>query len=119
MEIGPLSEWVAAAAELLAVGVALFLPYYTARQARKHRQRGLRLLLQHLVQAAVDQEPDSIRSLDLFLKITFLGNNDPNNDQLLLVGNQILDVLRQADLSATDQRQRVTGLLGTLSLTLN
>lgn len=32
MEIGPLSEWVGALAEFIAVTVALFLPYYTARK---------------------------------------------------------------------------------------
>lgn len=35
MDWGPISEWAAAVAELLAVSVALFLPYYTEHRKEK------------------------------------------------------------------------------------
>lgn len=112
MEIGPISEWVAAIAEILAVVVALFLPYYTAYKAKKHQQRNLRLVLQKLVQAAVADEPDSVKTLDIFLKISFLGNSDPANDNLLLVGNQVLALLKDSAISDPVKQDRINDLLG-------
>ncbi|SMS14923.1 hypothetical protein [Levilactobacillus zymae] len=118
MEIGPISEWVAAIAEILAVVVALFLPYYTAYKAKKHQQRNLRLVLQKLVQAAVADEPDSVKTLDIFLKISFLGNSDPANDNLLLVGNQVLALLKDSAISDSVKQDRINDLLGQVQLTL-
>jgi hypothetical protein len=37
MDWGPISEWAAAVAELLAVSVALFLPYYTEHRKEKKK----------------------------------------------------------------------------------
>lgn len=37
MEIGSLAEWVESFAEILAVSVALFLPYYQKRKANKEK----------------------------------------------------------------------------------
>ncbi|MGP4115655.1 hypothetical protein ACS4N0_00635 [Levilactobacillus zymae] len=118
MEIGPISEWVAAIAEILAVVVALFLPYYTAYKAKKHQQRNLRLVLQKLVQAAVADEPDSVKTLDIFLKISFLGNSDPANDNLLLVGNQVLALLKDSAISDSVKQDRINDLLGQVQLIL-
>ncbi|GEO68890.1 hypothetical protein [Levilactobacillus acidifarinae] len=118
MEIGPISEWVAAIAEILAVVVALFLPYYTAYKAKKHQQRNLRVVLQKLVQAALADEPDSVKTLDIFLKISFLGNTDPANDNLLLVGNQALAILKDPAVAGPDKRDRITDLFSQVHLTL-
>lgn len=118
MEIGPISEWVAAIAEILAVVVALFLPYYTAYKTKKHQQRNLRLVLQKLVQAAVADEPDSVKTLDIFLKISFLGNSDPANDNLLLVGNQVLALLKDSAISDSVKQDRINDLLGQVQLSL-
>jgi len=118
MEIGALAEWVAGVAELLAVSVALFLPYYTANKTKKHQQRNLRLVLQKLVGGYFSQEPDSIKTLDIFLKVSFLGNTDPANDELFLVGNEVLSLLKSPSVGPDTKRQRADQLLAQLDLTV-
>lgn len=116
MESGPLSEWVAAFAELAAVVVALFLPYYNAYKEKKHTERYLRLVLKTMVTAALNGEPDSIKTLDLFLKITLLKNTDSANDKLLLVGNQIVEILNDDKSDKAVKQQKVIKLMGQLDI---
>ena len=116
MESGPLSEWVAAFAELAAVVVALFLPYYNAYKEKKHTERNLRLVLKTMVTAALNGEPDSIKTLDLFLKITLLKNTDSANDKLLLVGNQIVEILNDDKSDKAVKQQKVIKLMGQLDI---
>lgn len=118
MEIGPLSEWTAAAAELLAVTVALFLPYYTQVRERRHRRRNLRLVLPRLTLSALRGDPDGLKNLTTFLAIAFLGNADPANDQLLLCGQEISVVLKDPKLDQGQQRQAIEALLRKVGLTL-
>lgn len=116
MEIGALADWAEAGAELLAVCVALFMPYYTAYKAKKHRQRNLQVVLQRLVQAVLEGQPDSLKTLDIFLKISFLSNEDANNDELLLTGNQVVALYADQTLSAAARQARVIQLMAQVQL---
>lgn len=119
MEIGPLSEWVAAFAEIAAVIVALFLPYYNSYKEKMHNRRNLRLVLKEMVEAALDKEESSLTTLKIFLKITLLKNTDPAMDGLILVGNQIMEVLVNPKYDDATKRQRAKELLGTLDIQIS
>lgn len=119
MEIGPLSEWVAAFAEISAVVVALFLPYYNSYKEKMHNRRNLRLVLKSMVESALAKEEGSLPTLEIFLKITLLKNTDPAMDGLILVGNQILDILKNQNYDAESKHQQAKTLLATLDITID
>jgi hypothetical protein len=94
MEIGPLSEWVAAAAEICAVCVALFLPYYQEHKKAVLRKRNFILVLKRLSLEA-SNNIDSLRDLELFLKISYLTVSNAEGNQDLMVGLKIVHVIKE------------------------
>lgn len=118
LEMGPLADWAEATAELLAVCVALFLPYYTDYQKKKHQRRNLKIVLQELVQAALEQRPDSVKTLDIFIKVSFLGNRDSANDELLMVGSHMVSLFEDTALDRQATQQEVVRLMTQLGLSV-
>ena len=65
MSIGPLSEWVTAAAEIAAVCVALFLPVYDKKQEKRKKTRNMKAIFRFLMRKALDEKDTSILNLTL------------------------------------------------------
>ncbi|MFT8412027.1 MAG: hypothetical protein ABF743_05680 [Schleiferilactobacillus perolens] len=94
MDWGPISEWAAAVAELLAVSVALFLPYYTEHRKEKRKIRNLRVAINHLSQQALAGEKDAVVTLEIFLNVSFLTTSSTEAEQLIVAGRLILDSIK-------------------------
>ncbi len=93
MLIGPLSEWVSAIAEILAVCVALFLPYLTAYRASKSRRKKFVTSIAHLTGEALDGNDRSRKELSSFLNVGFLISNNDKEQDVIRTGMQILNLL--------------------------
>ncbi|MDF7638107.1 hypothetical protein PT285_01470 [Lactobacillus sp. ESL0791] len=109
MEIGSLSEWVTAAAEIAAVCVALFLPYYEKRQEKKKRTRNLKLVLRSLVNAAL--ETGSTSNLKSYLKISYLINDNDNDKPIFSVAQQAITIIDDETLSELEKKKEIDELL--------
>ncbi|ETY73677.1 hypothetical protein [Lactiplantibacillus fabifermentans] len=94
MEIGPLSEWIAAFAEIIAVIVALFLPYVTARRERgKRLQRFKKIVSQSLNKAEQNQLNQDFDDFRAFIRISSLLETDETLLAVLQVGQEIVNVV--------------------------
>lgn len=111
MEIGPLSEWVGALAEFIAVAVALFLPYYNERKAlhrRLHRYR--HIVEQSLNAAANNQLTDDYRDFRAFIKITLQLDMDDTAVEILEVGQALIATIGDATELSPSQIESVHDL---------
>ncbi|GKT03240.1 hypothetical protein [Furfurilactobacillus entadae] len=93
MEIGPLSEWVTAAAEILAVCTALFLPTITNARTAKRRERKLATSIKHITHQALQGDADAGHQLEIFIKIYFFIAETSHEQNDLLIATQIVDLL--------------------------
>jgi len=101
MEIGPLSEWVAAAAEILAVSVALFLPYYNQRQERLHRLKRFKKIVEQSINVISQNNLSGLDDFRSFIKISSLLEVDEQLLAVLQVGDELISMVdRQTTLSA-------------------
>ncbi|WP_338208766.1 hypothetical protein [Lactiplantibacillus paraxiangfangensis] len=111
MEIGPLSEWVGALAEFIAVAVALFLPYYTARKTRRQRLRRYQHIVdQSLKLAAANQLTEDFRDFQSFVKITLQLDMDDTAVEILEVGQSLVITVNGATTLDTAQLKTVDEL---------
>ncbi|KRM12590.1 hypothetical protein ABTQ33_00305 [Paucilactobacillus suebicus] len=94
MEWGPISEWVAAISEFLAVCVALFLPYYNERREQKRKLRNLRITIKRMGEQAIEGDRISSKTLDLVLMISFLNTSSSENEDLIMAGRKIIDLIK-------------------------
>lgn len=93
MEIGPLSEWVTAVAEILAVCTALFLPYLNQARSARRRQRKFNRTITHLTEAILTGDNDAKRQLEMFLNVSFLSSTSAKEEDSIQVGFEILPLL--------------------------
>lgn len=94
MEIGPLAEWVAGIAELLAVCVALFLPMYNEHKKLQRKIRNLKGTIHRFGQEALDGDRYALRVLDTYLMISYLGNTNGNFETLISQGQVLVDAIK-------------------------
>jgi hypothetical protein len=97
MEIGPLSEWITAIAEVGAVSIALFLPYFNANKEKKIKSRNLKLGIKRLAKQAIEGNDEAVRKLDLFLTISFMNNSNMNDEEVFNIGREILEILKKRE----------------------
>lgn len=94
MEIGPLSEWVGALASFTAVAVALFLPYYTARQQTRRRlQRFHHIVSKSLQLAADNQLTSDFSDFKAFIKISLMLETSDTAVAILQVGHALVTIV--------------------------
>jgi hypothetical protein len=93
MEIGPLAEWVAGIAELLAVCVALFLPMYNEHKKLQRKIRNLKGTIHRFGQEALDGDHYALHVLDTYLMISYLGNTNGNFETLISQGQVLVDAI--------------------------
>ncbi|MFC6275377.1 hypothetical protein ACFQET_07600 [Levilactobacillus tangyuanensis] len=114
MELGPLSEWIGALAEFLAVGVALFLPYWTTHRMANQRRTKFKTVILRYGHAALAGDLTATKDLEIFLKVAFLVDTDDHCQSAISTGFAILNEL---DSPITPNRQqRVEVLLASLTV---
>lgn len=95
MEIGPLSEWVTAVAEILAVSVALFMPHFSDRKKNRLKNLKFKKIIRSYTNQAIKGNLDAIKELDTFLKIAFIMANTQDDQVILAIGQEISGLLKE------------------------
>ncbi|MFC6182184.1 hypothetical protein [Lactiplantibacillus daowaiensis] len=116
MELGTLSEWVAATAETLAVIVALFLPYYTQRQARKARAKRFEKIVSQGISRLAEGDLADLDDFKSFVKISSLLEIDDDLLALLQIGQTAVNVIGSATTLTQTQQHDLAELQQQLRL---
>lgn len=111
MEIGSLAEWVEGLGELLAVSVALFLPYYQQRQENKKKnQRAKQVIISTagtlLDQTEIQKSPNFVE-LQQFVSIYAVLSTNSKTINIVELGDNILDTIADNNVLNHDQKQIV------------
>ena len=108
MEYGSLAEWVESIAEVLAVSVALFLPYFQERRKNKAKNQRAKQVVLQTVRGLMHQE--NIQSSNVLIELkgfveiySMLATNEKIMD-ILAFGSAALQVIDKND-SLNDQQQ--------------
>ncbi len=97
MNIGPLSEWVTAFAEIAAVCVALFLPVYDKKQEKRKRTRNLKAIFRYLIKKSLDEENTS--NLESYFKISYLILDSNDDKQVYSMVQHAIEILKNNEIS--------------------
>ena len=97
MEVGSLAEWVEGGAEILAVSVALFLPYYQTRKNTRAKARRVKQVIIATTRELLDSSdiPNTNEYRELTLFVSFYGALGTNDNALkaIGIGNNIVDII--------------------------
>ncbi|CAJ1185472.1 hypothetical protein CPR19088_GLDEOEPO_00189 [Companilactobacillus paralimentarius] len=109
MEIGSLAEWVEGLGELLAVSVALFLPYYQQRQENKKKnQRAKQVIISTagtlLDQTEIQKSPNFVE-LQQFVSIYAVLSTNSKTINIIELGDNILDTIADNNVLNHNQKQ--------------
>ncbi|WEV51302.1 hypothetical protein OZX69_00850 [Lactobacillus sp. ESL0731] len=105
MELGSISGWVTAFAEIAAVCVALFLPYYENNQERNKRSRNLRLIFKAFIKDALEE--DDTKKLESYFKISYLINDNEDDEQIFSLIQQAIMVINDHQITAEQKEKEV------------
>ncbi|BDR60350.1 hypothetical protein [Lactobacillus xylocopicola] len=108
MEIGPLSEWVTAFAEIAAVCIALFLPAYEKSKEKRKKRRNFKTIAKLLIKKALADQNTS--SLETFLNIGYT-LSDSGDEQVYSVARQALEILQDNSLPQAQKEAEISQLL--------
>lgn len=119
MEIGSLAEWVEGGAEILAVSVALFLPYFQERrQNRAKNQRAKQVIISTAEQLLRDTNINSdkiLSELQGFVQVySMLATNNKTID-IIAQGSAIIDVVGDSDALSSEQQQDIKQIIADLN----
>ena len=109
MEIGPLSEWVTAIAEIAAVCVALFLPVYDKKREKKKRTRNLKKVFIFLIQKALDENDTT--GLEAYFKISYLTIDSLENREIYAVVQPAFEILKKPDTPKQKKEENLKPIL--------
>jgi hypothetical protein len=113
MEIGPLSEWVTAFAEIAAVCVALFLPYFDKRHEKRKKTRNMKIMLKTIIKRALND--NDVTVLESFLKISYLARDDDDDKQILSIAEHAIGVIKDDKLSQEQKNTAVKQIIDYLN----
>ena len=105
MNIGPLSEWVTAFAEIAAVCVALFLPVYDKKQEKRKRTRNLKAIFRYLIKKSLDEENTS--NLESYFKISYLILDSNDDKQVYSMVQHAIEILKNNEISQSKKEQDI------------
>lgn len=121
MEIGSLAEWVEGLGELLAVSVALFLPYYQQRKNNRERnQRAKQVIIgttSSLLNQTHIQSSLTFEELQKFVSIYAVLSTNDKTIKIIDLGDEILEIIgdqNQLTAPQKDQLQQKINQLKTL-----
>ncbi|KGG54477.1 hypothetical protein [Lactobacillus sp. wkB10] len=109
MSIGPLSEWVTAAAEIAAVCVALFLPVYDKKQEKRKKTRNMKAIFRFLIRKALDEKDTS--NLESYFKISYLVIDSNDDKQVYSLVQHAIEILNNKDITQDKKETDVEQLL--------
>ncbi|MDF7669152.1 hypothetical protein [Lactobacillus sp. ESL0703] len=109
MELGSISEWVTAFAEIAAVCVALFLPYYEKRQERNKRSRNLRLIFKGFIKDALEE--NSTKKLESYYKISYLVNDNENDEQVFSLVQQAIKIINDDQITPEQKNKDIQEII--------
>lgn len=115
MEVGPLSEWVTAVAEIAAVCVALFLPYYSEQKKQRRRNLKYKTVIRSYTKRALEGDKNGVENLKQFLKITFLVATSNDDQTVLSTGLQISNLLETYQVGDKKQEESIKQLIKSLN----
>lgn len=92
MSIGPLSEWVPAAAEI----AALFLPVYDKKQEKRKKTRNMKAIFRFLIRKALDEKDTS--NLESYFKITYLIIDSNDDKQIYSLVQHAIEILNNQNM---------------------
>ncbi|AEV95747.1 hypothetical protein [Pediococcus claussenii] len=104
MNIGPLSEWVTAIAETIAVCVALFLPMITQSRERHRREIKFKRMITKLTNETLAGDDEARQELASFLRISLYIVQSSKEDDIMDIGSRINDILSKPNLEPTDKK---------------
>lgn len=119
MEIGSLAEWIESFAEILAVSVALFLPYYQKRKANKEKNQQAKQIIvrtaNKLLQQTNIQESIQFEELTKFISIYLVLATNDTTVTIIQLGDAILNVIGTSDQLEDEQQSQITKLIDDLN----
>ncbi|APU71552.1 hypothetical protein LCR01_05660 [Companilactobacillus crustorum] len=119
MEIGSLAEWVEGFGELLAVSVALFLPYYQQRQDNKKKNQRAKQVITSTAKDLLnlDKIQNSTDYLELrnFVAIYRVLSTNDKVLKIIEVGSNILDIIGTSNVLTDQQKQAIQQKLENLT----
>ncbi|GEO57347.1 hypothetical protein [Companilactobacillus bobalius] len=119
MEIGSLAEWVESFAEILAVSIALFLPYYQKRRANKEKNQQAKQIIiktsNKLLHQTKIQESLQFEELTKFVSIYLVLATNDTTVTIIQLGDAILNVIGTSDQLSAEQQSQVTKLIDDLN----
>ncbi|HCD08110.1 MAG TPA: hypothetical protein DEQ50_07640 [Lactobacillus sp.] len=119
MEIGSLAEWVEGFGELLAVSVALFLPYYQQRQDNKKKNQRAKQVITSTAKDLLnlDKIQNSTDYLELrnFVAIYRVLSTNGKVLKIIEVGSNILDIIGTSNVLTDQQKQAIQQKLENLT----
>ncbi|HIY93727.1 hypothetical protein [Companilactobacillus sp. HBUAS56275] len=118
MEIGSLAEWVESFAEILAVSVALFLPYYQKRKANKEKNQQAKQIIiktsNKLLPQTKIQESLQFEELTKFVSIYLVLATNDTTVKIIQLGDTIINVIGNSDQLSSEQQSQITKLIDDL-----
>lgn len=119
MEIGSLAEWVESFAEILAVSVALFLPYYQKRKANKEKNQQAKQIIiktsNKLLPQTKIQESLQFEELTKFVSIYLVLATNDTTVKIIQLGDTIINVIGNSDQLSSEQQSQITKLIDDLN----
>ncbi|KAE9560227.1 hypothetical protein [Companilactobacillus bobalius] len=119
MEIGSLAEWVESFAEILAVSIALFLPYYQKRRANKEKNQQAKQIIiktsNKLLHQTKIQESLQFEELTKFVSIYLVLATNDTTVTIIQLGDAILNVIGTSDQLSAEQQSQVGKLIDDLN----
>ncbi len=109
MAIGPLSEWVTAAAEIAAVCVALFLPVYDKKKEKKKRTRNMKAIFGYLIKKALDENDTS--NLESYFKIGYLIIDSDDDKQVYTMVQHAIEILKNPEIAPAKKKEDISKVL--------
>ena len=109
MSIGPLSEWVTAAAEIAAVCVALFLPVYDKKQEKRKKTHNMKAIFRFLMRKALDEKDTS--NLESYFKISYLVIDSNDDKQIYSIVQRAIEILNDKDITQDKKETDIEQLL--------
>lgn len=115
MEIGSLAEWVEGLGELLAVSVALFLPYYQQRKTNRERnQRAKQVIIgttSSLLNQSHIQSSVTFEELQKFVSIYAVLSTNNKTIEIIDSGDEILEIIGDKDELDSDQKETIQQII--------
>ena len=109
MSIGPLSEWVTAAAEIAAVCIALFLPVYDKKQEKRKKTRNMKAIFKFLIKKALEEKDTS--NLESCFKISYLIIDSNDDKQIYSLLQHAIEILNNQNIPENKKEENIGQVL--------